>query len=97
MGGLLIPHPFLALIPAAAFGLAGTMTRRWPLFAAAALWVLYSVYEYLMHRRVLCSGDCDIRLDLFAIYPVLVLGTVAGFVHLVYVVAFAAKPVRRKT
>jgi hypothetical protein len=97
MGDLLIPHPFLALIPAAVFALTGRMTRRRPLFAAAALWLSYSVYEYLMHRRVLCSGECNIRIDLLAIYPVLVLGTVAALVYLVYAFACAANPVRRTT
>jgi hypothetical protein len=34
-------------------------------------WCVYAVYEYLMYRRVLCSGECNIRVDLLLIYPVL--------------------------
>lgn len=37
-----------------------------------ALWVIYSIYEYLMYIRILCSGECNIRIDLLIIYPVLI-------------------------
>ena len=32
----------------------------------------YGVYEYLIKFRILCSGDCNIRVDLLVIYPVLI-------------------------
>jgi len=35
------------------------------------LWVAYAGYEYLMYARVLCSGECNIRVDLLLIYPLL--------------------------
>lgn len=35
------------------------------------LWLAYAVYEYLMFKRVLCSGECNIRVDLLLIYPIL--------------------------
>ena len=38
---------------------------------AAVLWLLYACYEALMYTRVLCSGECDIRVDLILIGPVL--------------------------
>ena len=41
----------------------------------AILWATYAIYEYLMYTRVLCSGDCNIRIDLLAIYPGLLGGT----------------------
>ena len=41
-----------------------------------ALWLSYSVYEYLMYKRVLCSGDCNIRVDLLLFYPLLIGSTV---------------------
>ena len=34
-------------------------------------WLGYSLYEYLMYARVLCTGECNIRVDLLLIYPVL--------------------------
>jgi len=37
------------------------------------LWILYSIYEYLMYTRVLCSGECNIRIDLLLIYPLLII------------------------
>ena len=36
------------------------------------LWILYSIYEYLMYIRVLCTGECNIRVDLLLIYPLLI-------------------------
>ena len=43
--------------------------------ALAALWLAYAGYEYLMFRRVLCSGECNIRVDLLALYPLLAAAT----------------------
>ena len=48
------------------------------LAVAASLWALYIPYEYLMYRRVLCSGDCNIRVDLLVIYPALLSVTFAA-------------------
>jgi len=45
---------------------------------AASLWLLYGVYEYLVQTRVLCSGECNIRVDLLLIYPVLLSVTLAA-------------------
>ena len=46
-------------------------------FAASVAWLLYAPYEYLMHIRVLCSGECNIRVDLLLLWPVLLLITSA--------------------
>jgi hypothetical protein len=35
-----------------------------------------------MHRRWLCSGECNIRVDLLLLYPVLVIVLVAAVVSL---------------
>jgi hypothetical protein len=35
------------------------------------LWLIYGIYEYGMKLRLLCTGECNIRLDLFLIYPLL--------------------------
>lgn len=51
-----------------------TGERRWRVLAGA--WALYAAYEALMYARVLCSGECNIRVDLLLIYPALVLSTV---------------------
>jgi hypothetical protein len=46
------------------------------------MWLLYALYEYGMHRRWLCSGECNIRVDLLLLYPVLVIVLVAAVVSL---------------
>lgn len=38
-------------------------------------WLLYAAYETGMQQRWLCSGECNIRIDLFVIAPLLVLGS----------------------
>lgn len=47
------------------------------------LWLLYAGYEYLMFHRVLCTGDCNIRVDLLLIYPLLLLATLAALTRVV--------------
>lgn len=44
--------------------------QRWSAMAAG-LWLVYTIYEGLMQGRVLCSGECNIRIDLLLIFPVL--------------------------
>ena len=66
-----ISQPLLALLPAAAFAVLYHASRRRLVAAAAVLWILYTPYEYAMHRRWLCTGECNIRVDLLLLYPVL--------------------------
>jgi hypothetical protein len=47
-----------------------------------ALWILYGVYEFLMQIRVLCSGECNIRVDLLLIYPILLIYTIATMIRI---------------
>jgi hypothetical protein len=53
--------------------------------AAGIIWVTYALYEYAMHARILCSGDCNIRLDLLVIYPTLVVLSLAAVIAVVSV------------
>jgi len=77
-----IIYPAAALVPAALFA-AGFFARKRPLAGVCAvLWILYCGYEFLMKYRVLCSGECNIRVDLLLIYPVLLLVSLAGIVQL---------------
>lgn len=48
--------------------------------AAGSLWVLYSVYETLMYTRVLCTGECNIRIDLLLIYPLIIIASLVATV-----------------
>lgn len=63
-------------------------TRR-GLAVVVMAWAAYAVYEYLMYRRVLCSSECNIRVDLLLIYPLLLGGT------LWYLTASAIRAKRR--
>ena len=52
------------------------------LLATGTLWIIYGVYEYLMQIRVLCSGECNIRVDLLLIYPLLLVASAVAAVSL---------------
>jgi hypothetical protein len=49
---------------------------------AGLAWLLYGLYEMGMKQRWLCTGECNIRIDLLIIYPVLLVGLVAALVSL---------------
>ena len=68
---LFVRWPALALLPAALFGALARWSHRGLASLAAVAWFIYAIYELLMRYRVLCSGECDIRVDLLGIYPVL--------------------------
>lgn len=59
------------------------LSRTAALTIAGAMWLLYLPYEYLMYRRVLCSGECNIRPDLLLIYPTLIFTTLAALARTV--------------
>lgn len=69
--GILIAFPWLALLPAAVFAVYAYRGQRLIVCIAAALWVGYAAYETAMLHRILCSGECNIRVDLLLLYPVL--------------------------
>jgi len=71
MGAVFILAPILGLIPTILFLGFYLKLKRWPILLAAIFWSVYTVYEYLMHVRVLCSGECNIRVDLLVIYPLI--------------------------
>ena len=77
---LFIAYPWAAGL----VGVACALLWRWRgrrIAAIAALgWLLYAGYEFLMKARVLCSGECNIRVDLLLIYPLLTAVTVASVV-----------------
>src|SRR5258708_407854 len=78
-----ISWPLAALAPAALF-FAGFLWKRGALSGlAAALWLLYTGYELLMKWRVLCSGECNIPVDLLVLYPALFLVSLAAIIEIV--------------
>lgn len=77
---LFVERPWLAGAPALAFALAWLAARsRWA--ASAALgWALYGLYEAAMAARILCSGECNIRVDLLLLAPALLLASAIAVV-----------------
>lgn len=78
--GLFIAWPFLALVPAAIFAVLHVRCRRQAALVAALGWLAYFPYEQAMKLRILCSGECNIRVDLLLFYPVLALVSVLAVV-----------------
>lgn len=78
--GVFIGWPFLALVPAAVFAALYFRCRRSIILVAALAWLAYFPYEQAMKLRVLCSGECNIRVDLLLLYPILALLSVLATV-----------------
>ena len=77
---VLIEYPFLALAPAVLFFALFLISRVRLISVTAILWLAYLVYEGAMKSRLLCSGDCNIRVDLLLMYPVLIAASIASLV-----------------
>lgn len=71
---MFLPIP-VALILAVVLALGWRASRRDGFLVLCVLWLAYAFYEYLMFKRVLCSGECNIRVDLLLVYPALLGGT----------------------
>ena len=78
-----IEWPLAALIPAGLLAAAYLARRRRLVLVTASLWLGYAIYESLMKARVLCSGECNIRVDLLLISPLLWILTIASIVQLI--------------
>lgn len=68
---LFIEHPLLAVVLGMLFLLGFWASRRPTVMLAALAWLAYASYELAMHFRWLCTGECNIRIDLLLIYPIL--------------------------
>ena len=73
-------HPGLAAVPSVAFLRLYRLARRPLILSIAGAWALYGFYEYGMRLRILCSGECNIRVDLIMIYPALAVASVIGLI-----------------
>ena len=77
-----IRWPAGAFIPAAAFGAAFLWNRRIATLIAALSWTLYAILDSLNKAGITCRGDCNIRVDLLFIYPLLWIVSIAGVIGL---------------
>jgi len=75
---IFIEYPLLAAVIGMVLLGLGRRTGRRTAVGVGIVWLLYAVYETGMQRRWLCSGECNIRIDLLIIYPVLILGVVVA-------------------
>jgi hypothetical protein len=78
--GVFIGWPTLALLPALMFGIAGLRFRQTSAWLACGAWAAYFPYEMAMKLRLLCSGECNIRIDLLLLYPLLILLSIRAVV-----------------
>ena len=80
MLGVFIQWPWLALAPAALLLALWRRSGRRTAAVAALAWALYAPYEFAMKARWLCSGECNIRVDLLLLYPLLLVLTAAAII-----------------
>ncbi|MEN9621906.1 MAG: hypothetical protein RLZZ67_340 [Candidatus Parcubacteria bacterium] len=80
-GKLFIPYPALSLMPALILVLFYFKSKSKFILTTAIAWLLYMAYEELHLLRIVCSGECNIRIDLLLIYPILIiLSVIALFI-----------------
>ena len=80
-GAILISNPYLALVPATIFLFLYFTVKSKFILTMAIVWGLYALYETLNLLRITCSGECNIRVDLLLIYPLLLVFTVIGIIY----------------
>jgi hypothetical protein len=80
MLGILIGYPWLALLPAVIFVIVYWRSKLRLMVITSTAWFLYTIYEYGMYLRILCSGECNIRIDLLLIYPFLVILSITAII-----------------
>jgi len=58
---------------------AGWQRPRWAVIVSGILWLLYAFWERQVATGVLCDADCNIRVDLVFIFPILGLATLSAY------------------
>jgi hypothetical protein len=84
--GVLVEQPWLGAMPIGVFMILFALSRKLLVLAAALAWSAYVPYEYGMKLRLLCSGECNIRIDLLVLYPALVGISLVALVTFTYAV-----------
>ena len=80
--GIFIQYPWLAAVIGVFLAGLGQQRRRRTAIVVGVIWLLYAAYESAMRLRWLCTGECNIRVDLLLIYPLLLAMTVGGVISL---------------
>ena len=76
--GFFVHQPAWALVPALFFAALYGFSRSRTALATAVLWLVYTGLETGNKLRWTCSGECNIRIDLFLIAPALTLASAAA-------------------
>lgn len=79
---IFIAYPFLAAVIGTLLLVLGRSRRRRTAVGVGIVWLLYFAYETGMQQRWLCTGECNIRIDLLLIYPLLLILLAAAAVSL---------------
>ena len=79
---IFIQYPWLAALAGVLLLALGRWRGRGVAVATGIVWLLYAVYETGMKQRWLCTGECNIRVDLLLVYPILLVLTVVSVVSL---------------
>ena len=58
---------------------AGWQRPRRAVIVSGILWLLYAIWERQVATGVLCDADCNIRVDLAFIFPILALATLSAY------------------
>ena len=82
MMAIFIQYPWLAVVIGVFLIGSGQRRGRRIAIVAGVLWLLYAAYETAMRLRWLCTGECNIRVDLLLIYPLLLVITVVAIISL---------------
>ena len=80
---IFIQYPWLAALIGVFLVSLGRSRGRRTAMVVGVTWLLYAAYETAMRLRWLCSGECNIRIDLLVIYPMLLIGSIAAGVSLI--------------
>ena len=78
---IFIVVPWLAFVVSGLFFYLYHESHSRVVAATAGAWLLYGVYEYLTYLRILCTGECNIRVDLLLFYPLLAVLSVVALVR----------------
>lgn len=79
---IFIEYPAVAAAVGALLVVFGRRAHGRVAVGAGIAWLLYALYEVGMKQRWLCSGECNIRVDLLLIYPMLLIALAAGAISL---------------
>lgn len=83
-----ISSPIFILVPTIIFLGLFAVSKRYSVLLAGLSWLAYLPYEYAMKLRILCSGECNIRVDILLIYSLL---HVVSIIAIIAVIKFHQK------